>query len=193
MDSSYITSALKAEQLPECTAPEIAVVGRSNAGKSTLINKLLNRKKLVRSGRTPGQTQLINFFSINNQCIFADLPGYGYSANNKDQRHHWQKLMETYLQRPTLEKILYIFDIRRTLTDEDLDLVDWMSRNATIVFVANKTDKLSQAEVQKSCNLVRKQLEALEISDADIWTVSAMKNKGVDRLRESILSAVQET
>lgn len=187
MDTSYITSALKPEQLPEFDKPEIAVVGRSNVGKSTLLNKLLGTKKLVRSGRTPGQTQLINFFEVNKSIIFADLPGYGYSANNKSQRDHWQGLMEAYLQRPMLKKILYIFDIRRKLTDEDLSLIDWMSRNAQIIFVANKGDKLKQSERNKMEKSVVSQLSAIDLSEIIVASVSALKNTGVDELREAVL------
>lgn len=193
MDSSYITSALKPEQLPVLDLPEIAVIGRSNTGKSTLLNALLMRNGLVRSGRTPGQTQLINFFKLNNAIIFADLPGYGYSKTNKDNRKHWQELVSSYVERDTLKKILFLCDVRRKLDDEDFALLDWLSRNADTKVLINKIDKLSQSEVKKTADALAKTLAGKSIVVEEILTISAMKKKGIDQLREQILALAEPT
>lgn len=188
MESSYITSALKPEQLPALEFPEVAVIGRSNTGKSTLLNALLQRRGLVRSGRTPGQTQLINFFKLNNRLIFADLPGYGYSKTNKDNRKHWQTLMTAYLERPNLRRVLFLVDARRKLDEEDLALLDWISRNASIHLIINKVDKLSQSEQTKTKNNLVDMLASENISLEKIYLVSALKKKGITPLREDMLA-----
>ena len=146
-----MTGAVSSKQYPPPSHPELAFVGRSNVGKSSLINSLLNRKKLVKTSHTPGKTQEINFFKINDDLIFADLPGYGFAKVPQSVRKHWKKMIEDYLlQRETLVVVVFIIDLRRNPSPLDLDLQDWLdSCGVEYILVATKADKLSQSEMTK--------------------------------------------
>ena len=136
---------------PASLFPELAFVGRSNVGKSSLINSLLNRKKLVKTSQTPGKTQEINFFKINNDFIFADLPGYGFAKVPQSVQKRWKKMIEDYfLKRETLLVVIFIIDLRRRPSPLDLNLQQWLeSCEVEYLLVGTKTDKLSQSEVKK--------------------------------------------
>ena len=149
--AEFITGAVSCKQYPDSVCPELAFVGRSNVGKSSLINSLLNRKKLVKTSQTPGKTQEINFFKINNNFIFADLPGYGFAKVPQIVRKHWKKMIEDYLlKRETLLAVIFIIDMRRNPSPLDLDLKTWLeSHDIEYLLIATKMDKLSQSEASK--------------------------------------------
>jgi GTP-binding protein len=144
--AEFITSAVKPAQYPPPDCPEIAFAGRSNVGKSSLINKLVNRKHLVKTSATPGRTQLVNFFSINQALSLVDLPGYGYARVPKSVRRHWGPMIETYLAgRESLCGVVLILDIRRTPGPEELNFIDWLAlHRRPVVLVLTKADKLSK-------------------------------------------------
>ena len=125
--AEFVTSATKPSQYPPEGLPEIAFAGRSNVGKSSLINVLVNRKRLVKTSSTPGRTQLVNFFDINDSINFVDLPGYGYAKVPASVRKKWGPMIETYLSgRNTLKGVVVIMDIRRTPREEEQNLIDWL-------------------------------------------------------------------
>ena len=158
--AEFLLSASTKRQFPEATLPEIAFAGRSNVGKSTLINSLLNRKKLVKTSATPGKTQLINFFKINNQFIFVDLPGYGYAKVPGDVRIKWQKLVEDYLsERTTLRNVVLLIDCRHNPTLQDRQLLDWLRHyQRPSLIVASKIDKLNRGKIQEHLKKIKRDL-----------------------------------
>ena len=149
--AEFLNGAVSYKQYPDSACPELAFVGRSNVGKSSLINSLLNRKKLVKTSQTPGKTQEINFFKINNDFIFADLPGYGFAKVPQSVQKRWKKMIEDYfLKRETLLVVIFIIDLRRSPSPLDLNLQQWFeSCGVEYLLVGTKTDKLSQSEVKK--------------------------------------------
>lgn len=193
MESSYITSAQKAEQLPQLGHPEVAFVGRSNCGKSSLLNALLNRANLARASNTPGRTQMVNFFAVDHKdkrLVLADLPGYGFSAIGKDVRHHWQGLVDGYLTRPEIQELLFLYDSRRVgdLKDDDLGLLEMLTRRpAPVTVVLTKCDKLNTSETQKAIQLMSLDLKQARIKFEDIVAVSSLKKKGITELRQRII------
>jgi len=154
--ADFIKSAVKPKDFPAATLPEVAFVGRSNVGKSSLINVLAGRKALVRTSSTPGRTQLINFFDINSILTLVDLPGYGYAKAPPDVRKQWGPMIETYLaQRENLRAVVLILDIRRIPSDGDLDMLGWLERyNIPPIIVLTKCDKLSKLERAKQTALI---------------------------------------
>jgi len=183
--AEFETSAVTPSQYPVSDLPEIAFAGRSNVGKSSLINALLNRKRLVKTSSTPGRTQLINFFNINHAFSFVDLPGYGYAKVPAAVRKKWGPMIETYLsQRPNLKGVVTILDIRRNPGREDLDLFGWLEHYAIpIVYVLTKADKLS-----KSKQAVRHQAiaGALLMDAQDLIPFSAKSRQGKENLWAAI-------
>ena len=155
--AEFLLSASKIKQLPKENLPEIAFAGRSNVGKSTLINSLLNRKKLVKTSATPGKTQLINFFKINDQFYFVDLPGYGYAKVPKGVQRKWQNLVEAYLsERETLRNVVLIMDCRHNPTLRDRQLLEWLEYyQRPSLIVASKIDKLKRGQVQKNLHKIK--------------------------------------
>ena len=158
--AEFLLSASTTRQFPAATLPEIAFAGRSNVGKSTLINSLLNRKKLVKTSATPGKTQLINFFKINDQFFFVDLPGYGYAKVPESVRQKWQDLVEAYLsERETLRNVVLIIDCRHNPTLQDKQLMEWLEYyQRPSMIVASKIDKLKRGQVQKHLQKIKNDL-----------------------------------
>ena len=158
--AEFLLSASTTRQFPAATLPEIAFAGRSNVGKSTLINSLLNRKKLVKTSATPGKTQLINFFKINDQFYFVDLPGYGYAKVPQSVRRKWQNLVEAYLsERETLRNVVLIIDCRHNPTVQDRQLLEWLEfYQLPSLIVASKIDKLKRGQVQKHLQKIKDDL-----------------------------------
>lgn len=149
-------------QFPPSFVPEVAFVGKSNVGKSSLINTLLNRKHLVKTSSTPGKTRQINFFLINGRFRFVDLPGYGFTRAAKSSKEAWQGLIETYLtSRACLKGLVMILDIRHAPTPLDQAMIAWLEKaNLRFVLVANKSDKLSKSQLSRQVEALRKNLSA---------------------------------
>ncbi len=183
--AEFIKSAVKPSQYPLADPPEIAFAGRSNVGKSSLINKLLNRRHLVKTSSTPGRTQLINFFSINEGFTFVDLPGYGYAKVPLNIRKKWGPMVETYLSsRETLKGIVLILDIRRMPREEERDLINWLNYyRLSSILVLTKIDKLSKSKQGKQ----RKEIaESLSLEDSDLILFSAKTGFGKEVLWPAI-------
>lgn len=163
LSAEFVLSAKEASHYPPAGIPEIAFAGRSNVGKSSLINTLLNRKRLARTSATPGRTQEINFFRINDGFFFVDLPGYGYARVPEAIRRQWGPMVETYLHdRPTLRLVVVILDVRRDPSPEDLQLIQWLDLySIEYTIVITKVDKISRNELR-----VRKDLIGTSIPDA---------------------------
>ena len=149
--AKFVISAASRQQFPQTRYAEIAFAGKSNVGKSTLINALLNRKQLVKTSSVPGKTRLINFFLINDEFTLVDLPGYGFAKVPRAVQQQWQELVESYLsQRSCLKGVILIIDIRHGPTAEDLQLQQWLSHyQIPFVVVANKVDKLKKNQVTR--------------------------------------------
>ena len=183
--AEFIKSAENPSQYPPPDVPEIAFSGRSNVGKSSLINRLVNRHRLVKTSATPGRTRLINFFLINNAFAFVDLPGYGYAKVPASVQKKWGPMVEAYFSaRSTLKGVVAIFDIRRIPGPADQDLIAWIHRfHLSIVPVLTKTDKLS-----KSKQLRQRQVaaEALSLDPQDLILFSAKSGKGKEAVWQGI-------
>ncbi len=147
----FVKSAVKPSQYPEYDVPEIAFAGRSNVGKSSLINTLIQRKDMVKTSSKPGCTQLINFFLINETLSFVDLPGYGYAKVSKKIRAQWQPMVELYLsRRQNLLGLILLIDIRRDPEKEEFDMMDWLeTHDVPYLVILTKSDKLSKTKQQK--------------------------------------------
>lgn len=155
--AQFLTGAVSAKQYPLVSHPEFAFAGRSNVGKSSLLKSLLNRKKLVRTSSTPGKTQEINFFEINEKLIFTDLPGYGFARVPAAVQRKWQNMIEQYvLKRQSLTALIFIVDLRRDPTSLDLELKEWLDANhIRYILVATKSDKLSAGERSKQTRKIK--------------------------------------
>ena len=158
--AEFLLSASTKRQFPAETLPEIAFAGRSNVGKSTLINSLLNRKKLVKTSATPGKTQLINFFKVNEKFYFVDLPGYGYAKVPESVRRKWQNLVEAYLcERKTLRNVVLIVDSRHNPTIQDRQLLEWLKYfQRPSLIVASKIDKIKKGQVKNHLQKIKNNL-----------------------------------
>ena len=186
--STFVISAAAPSDFPPPTLPEIAVVGRSNVGKSSLINALTGHDGLARTSRTPGRTRLINWFAIEAQPSFhlVDLPGYGYAAVDSKTRESWKPLIETYLSsRVTLAGVLLLVDIRRGAEDEELDFVPWLAQHETPIVVAlTKADKLPK---NKRTLEVMRQKKTLGLTRPP-FAVSTLDGEGIDAVWRAVLS-----
>lgn len=159
--AEYVTTAVKAEQYPASDKPEIAFVGRSNVGKSSLINSMLNRKNIARVSSQPGKTRTINFYNINDILFFVDLPGYGYAKVSKEEKKKWGGIIEEYLySRANLVEVVQLVDIRHEPTSDDKIMYDWIkSYNRQVIVVATKCDKISRGQYQKHISIIKRELE----------------------------------
>jgi len=185
--AEFITSAVKKSQYPPEGLPEIAFAGRSNVGKSSLINTLVNRKHLVKTSSTPGRTQLINFFDINNKLTFVDLPGFGYARVPVSVRKKWGPMIETYLStRKTLNGVVIIMDIRRLPREEEQNLIGWLAHFSIAgIWVLTKTDKLSKTKIVKQQDAI---VRALAVEKEDVILFSAKTRRGRDAVWDAILT-----
>ena len=189
VQARFVTSAAKPAQFPAEGLPEIAVVGRSNVGKSSLINSLTGQDGLARTSRTPGRTRLINWFEIDGKFHLVDLPGYGYAEVSREMRESWRPLIESYLaERKTLAGVLLLIDVRRGPQDEELDFVPWLeAREVPIVVALTKADKLAK---NKRMLEVAKAKKALGLK-RDPFAVSAQNGEGIDPLWRALLGLLK--
>lgn len=187
--AEFVTSAVKPDQYPEARLPEIAFAGRSNVGKSSLINTLVNRKRLVKTSSTPGRTQLINFFIINQAFYLVDLPGYGYARVPAAVKKKWGPMIEEYLQnRASLQAVTLIMDIRRTPKVEERNFIDWLHMyHIPVIPVLTKADKLSRNKQNKQVQLIT---AALDIGREQLTLFSAQSRLGKDRLWNTLAALV---
>lgn len=187
----FVTTAMKAEHYPllrDCHGkeiPEIAVVGRSNVGKSSLLNTLFHQQGLVKTSATPGKTQAINFFACGEELVFADLPGYGYAVVPEEVRRKWAPMIETYLQkREPLKLILLLLDIRRKPSPEDQQFFEWLVYyQKKVILVFTKVDKVKTAERNQQTKEIFK---ALGVIKAPFVYFSATKPLGIEELKKKI-------
>ena len=159
-NTDLYTTAVAPPHFPDIGWPEIAFVGKSNVGKSSLINALLNRKRLVRTSGTPGKTRTINFFHVEEKILLADLPGYGYARISKSESEKWGEMIESYLQdRPPLKHIFILMDIRHEPGENDYMIFDWCRHyNLPFTVVATKSDKLKRSQLARHLAIIRKNL-----------------------------------
>jgi GTP-binding protein len=183
--AQFITSAVKSNQYPPPEYPEVAFAGRSNVGKSSLINKLVNRKRLVKTSSTPGRTQLINFFLVNGALSLVDLPGYGYAKVPAAVKRRWGPMVETYIaKRTSLKAVVLLMDLRRTPKVEEFDLMDWLHHHKVpTILVLTKSDKLSRTKQQQQR---RNAADILGVDREDLLLFSAKSGKGKEVLWELI-------
>lgn len=189
--AEFIISAVRKNQYPKEGLEEIAFVGRSNAGKSSLINVLVNRKKLAKTSSTPGKTRLVNFFLINKKFYFVDLPGYGYAKISKSQKSDWKQIIESYLiKRKQLKAIILILDSRHKPTSDDITMYKWIIYyNYKAIIVATKVDKISKNQLAKNIKIIRETLN-LEPKDK-LFTFSSLNKQGKDELLNEIGSIIE--
>lgn len=178
--ASFLQSATTRKTMPEESGLEIAFAGRSNAGKSSVINRVCSQKSLARTSKTPGRTQLINFFQLQDANFLVDLPGYGYAKVPEAVKLEWQKFIESYLtQRNTLRGMVLVMDIRHPMTDYDQAMLRWANnRRLPVHVLLNKSDKLTRGAGMNVLLQVRKMLADGGI--ASVQTFSALKKQGLD-------------
>ena len=185
--ADFVKSAVYEKDYPEqLDKMEFAFVGRSNVGKSSLINSLTSRLKLARTSKTPGRTQLINYFLINDEFYIVDLPGYGFAKVPKEMKKQWGKTMERYIASKRKKLVFVLLDIRRVPSDEDIEMLEWLEYNEMdykIIFT--KIDKLSNNERAKQLKAIKTRLV---FENEDVFFHSSLTNKG----RDEILNFMEE-
>ena len=188
--AKFVGSAVTPEQYPPGDLPEVAFAGRSNVGKSSLINKILNRKRLVRTSKTPGRTQLVNFFEINEIYRFVDLPGYGYAKVPAEVQKRWRPMVETYLtSRSNLRGMVLLLDIRRQPSKEDLNLWHWLqTRSIEVVIVITKVDKLSRNKRHKQIAAI---VGTLGGKKEEVIEFSAVTGEGREKIWNELLRLLE--
>ncbi|MBR4151494.1 MAG: YihA family ribosome biogenesis GTP-binding protein [Selenomonadaceae bacterium] len=195
--SEYVTSAVSKATCPEELLPEIVFVGRSNVGKSSLINSLTNRKSLAKTSGTPGKTQTINFFKVTlktpdevyHKIYFVDLPGYGYAKTSKTNRKLWAKFIDEYLSsRRDIKFVCQLIDMRHPPMESDLNsFASLVEKNLPVLIIATKSDKLGKTERQKHLNVIK---NALSVDADSIIPYSSLKNEGRSDLLDVILNSL---
>ena len=190
-NAEFILSAAAPKAFLRDGLPQVAFAGRSNVGKSSVINRLLNRKNFARVGAAPGKTIHINYFKIDDAFYLVDLPGYGYAKVSKGERDRWGKLMESYFAHPELMTLgVMIVDSRHKPTADDCTMAQWFKdTGCPLIVVANKLDKLKKSEIEPNLQRVRETLELDE--DAIVIPFSAEKGTGRDELLKAILSGLK--
>lgn len=175
-------------KLPENQFPEVAFAGKSNVGKSSLINGLLNRKSLARTSSAPGKTQTINFYNINKELYFVDLPGYGYAKVSKDMQEKWGVMIEKYLQTSKqLKAVLLLIDIRHEPSKNDVNMYEWINYNGyQPIIIATKLDKINRSQVQKHIKMIKTTLNVLP--GTIVIPFSATTKQGRDEILDLISS-----
>ena len=188
--AEFIKSAANPKDFIRSELPNIVFSGKSNVGKSSVINRLLNRKNFARVGQSPGKTVHVNYFLIDKKVYFVDLPGYGYAKVSQSERDRWGKLMENYFAEPEMISLgVMIVDSRHKPTADDVTMAQWFkSTCCPLVVVANKCDKLKKSEIEPNMKLIRETLELPE--EVMLIPFSAEKGNGKDQLMAEILKFV---
>jgi len=184
--AEFVISAVNPQQYPQDALPEIALVGRSNVGKSSLINSLINRKNLARTSSKPGKTQTLNFYKIENLFYFVDLPGYGFARVSKAEKAKWGKMIEEYLsKRENLRAIIQLVDMRHPPSSDDVAMYEWLVHSKLpAIVVATKADKISKGQWQKHLKVIRETLNLQK--ETPLYHYSAETKQGKDELWSEI-------
>lgn len=186
----FLISAASTRDFPGNRLPEIAFAGKSNVGKSSVINRILNRKNFARVGDRPGKTIHVNYFVIDRACYFVDLPGYGYAKVSRAEKERWGRLMEDYFAAGRIDLGVLIVDARHAPTNNDITMARWfLDSGCPFVVVANKLDKLKKSEIIPNLQTIREDLELPE--SCPVIPFSAEKGTGRDELVRLILNAVK--
>ncbi len=187
----FLISAANPAGFPKDRLPEIAFAGKSNVGKSSVINRLLMRKNFARVGDKPGKTIHVNYFVLDKKCYLVDLPGYGFAQVSQKEKARWAKLMEDYFASGRIDLGVLIVDARHAPTNNDITMANWfMGSGCPFVVVANKLDKLKKSDILLNLQTIREDLELPE--DCTVIPFSAEKGTGRDDLVRVILSVVKE-
>ena len=187
----FLISAAAPKDFPQNRIPEIAFAGKSNVGKSSVINRILNRKNFARVGDKPGKTIHVNYFTVDKTCYFVDLPGYGYAQVSQSEKARWGKLMEDYFAAGRITLGILIVDYRHPPTKNDITMAQWfIGSGCPFVVVANKMDKLKKSELEPNLKVIREDLELPE--GTPVIPFSAEKGNGKDELVRMILNAIKE-
>ena len=187
----FLISAAAPKDFPGNRLPEIAFAGKSNVGKSSVINRILNRKNFARVGEKPGKTIHVNYFTVDKKCYFVDLPGYGFAKVSVKEKERWGKLMEDYFAAQRIDLGVMIVDYRHPPTNNDITMAGWFIQSGCpFVVVANKMDKLKKSELEPNLKVIREDLELPE--GTPIIPFSAEKGNGRNDLIKYILDAVKE-
>ena len=186
----FLKSAASPKDFPTDRLPEIAFAGKSNVGKSSVINRILNRKNFARVGEKPGKTIHVNYFTVDKTCYFVDLPGYGYAQVSQKEKERWGKLMEDYFATDRIDLGILIVDHRHAPTNNDITMARWfMESGCPFVVVANKLDKVKKSQIESTLSTIREDLELPE--ECPIISFSAEKGDGKDQLLKFILAAAE--
>jgi len=191
MDAAFLRSAFEASQYPPPDRAEVAFAGRSNVGKSSLLNALVNRKKLARTSSTPGRTQALNFFRVNERFTFVDLPGYGYARVSREVKKSWRGMVESYVRnRPNLKAVVVIVDIRRDLEEDDRSFMEWLQQEGKeVIPVLTKVDKLTRKE--RDSQVRKKESELSRIVFQKPIPFSAKTGEGRKEIWDRLLSLMK--
>ena len=188
--AEFIKSAASPQQFIRSSMPSVVFAGKSNVGKSSVINRLLNRKNFARVGASPGKTVHVNYFRVDDKLYFVDLPGYGYAKVSQSERERWGKLMEDFFAQPGLIDLgVMIVDARHKPTADDVTMAQWFkSSGCSMVVVANKLDKLKKSEIEPNLELIRRTLELPE--EIILIPFSAEKGQGREILLSQIVNLI---
>jgi GTP-binding protein len=191
MDAAFLKSAFQESHYPPPDKTEVAFAGRSNVGKSSLLNVLVNRKSLARAGSTPGRTQALNFFLVDGRFYFVDLPGYGYARVALEVKRSWPHMVETYLRnRPNLKAVVVIVDIRRDLGEEDAEFIEWLGQEGkNVILVLTKVDKLTRREREARVRQMEKDLSGIVSAKPILF--SAKTREGRKEIWDRLLSLMK--
>jgi GTP-binding protein len=190
----FVAGAATIDALPKCSLPEVAFVGRSNAGKSSLINALTGRRSLARVSHTPGATKQINFFRLRDACILVDLPGYGYARASRYLSAEWQNLIFAYLRgRANLTRAFILIDARRGIMEPDSDAMELLDESAvSYAAVLTKIDELSEAALREVQSLTETALSRRTAAYPHVFATSARHARGIDSLRDQVAALADE-
>lgn len=188
--TELLATVVSKKQYPKSVIPEIALVGRSNVGKSSLINRVLNRKNLARVSATPGKTATINFYSVDNRLMLVDLPGYGYASRSKEEKKKWASMINEYLMsRAQLSQLILLVDSRHKPSSDDVTMMNWIRQTSDYaVVIATKKDKLSNKQLMDNLEVI---IETLDLQDGDVLIpFSANKPESADEFWEYVFGCV---